>query len=308
MSSVSSERFRPLHFLPPTVKQFLLPSLAGCMAVVFSHPLELIKVRLQLDRNGATRSYRGWFHCFVHTWKTHGLRGLENGLQFGLLREFFFNAIRFGCYDQALHTYASLMSENTVTIAEKFAVGLGVGAFAGCVMNPIEVLKTRNQALGGLTGHQHVLKSYSIASAAVNLYKSEGISGYFRGVGVQTVRGILGPGTQLPAYNFLKEHVSSYGFDIHNPIVHMVCSAISGGVSIIFCNPADTIRTRIYNQPIDPVTGKGQLYSNAFDAAVKIVRTEGIQSLYKGGLAHYGRLGPHIVLVFMFLEQLKLLS
>lgn len=78
------------------------------------------------------------------------------------------------------------------------------------------------------------------------------------------------------------------------------------GISILFCNPADVVRTRIYNQPFDPVTGKGLLYRNGFDALTKIIRTEGVLGgLYKGGWTHYSRLGPHIILVFVFLEQMK---
>lgn len=104
------------------------------------------------------------------------------------------------------------------------------------------------------------------------------------------------------------------------------------GVSILFCNPADVIRTRIYNQPFDPVTGKGTLfyiiksfflyvifncnynfykyflgllYKNGFDAFLKIFKTEGFAGFYKGGWTHYSRLGPHIILVFVFLEQMK---
>ena len=78
------------------------------------------------------------------------------------------------------------------------------------------------------------------------------------------------------------------------------------GISILFCNPADVVRTRIYNQPFDPQTGKGLLYRNGFDALTKIVRTEGVLGgLYKGAWTHYSRLGPHIVLVFVFLEQMK---
>jgi solute carrier family 25, member 34/35 len=66
------------------------------------------------------------------------------------------------------------------------------------------------------------------------------------------------------------------------------------------------VRTRIYNQPFDPITGKGLLYRNGLDAFTKIVKTEGVVGgLYKGGWTHYSRLGPHIILVFVILEQMK---
>jgi hypothetical protein len=55
-------------------------------------------------------------------------------------------------------------------------------------------------------------------------------------------------------------------------------------------------------------TGKGLTYKHGLDCLVKTVRSEGMLALYKGGGTHYARLGPHIVLVFVFLEQFKLRS
>jgi hypothetical protein len=53
---------RPLDFLPPFAKQILLPSVAGSTAVCFTHPMDLTKVRLQLDnemaKKGSPRAYK----------------------------------------------------------------------------------------------------------------------------------------------------------------------------------------------------------------------------------------------------------
>lgn len=163
-------------------------------------------------------------------------------------------------------------------------------------------------------------------------------------------------GTQLPAYNILKGFVSSeekmgfYVMDARSPITHTFCSLLSAGVSILACNPADVVRTRIYNQPFDAsgtvtcflstvcavyclirtclppsmeqlftyvyswcyifhnfpqISGKGLTYKHGLDCLLKTVQSEGVLALYKGGGTHYARLGPHIVLVFVFLEQFK---
>jgi solute carrier family 25 protein 34/35 len=59
---------------------------------------------------------------------------------------------------------------------------------------------------------------------------------------------------------------------------------------------------------MDPLTGRGLLYSSPVDCLVKTVQAEGIGGLYKGFLAHYLRIGPHSILCFVFLEQLKVLA
>ena len=75
---------------PPLVAQLGMPALAGGMAVIFSHPLELTKVRLQLDNEraaqGTPRSYKGWLDCVVQNWRADGVRGLQRGLSLGIAR------------------------------------------------------------------------------------------------------------------------------------------------------------------------------------------------------------------------------
>lgn len=305
MTSIGNNN-HPLSWLP--YKQALLPGFAGCCAVSFSHPLEMTKVRLQLDnelaKKGAVRAYRGFIHCISNSWKTQGIIGLQRGLSFGMAREFCFNALRIGAYDPSLAAYALTLNGAEPSTFEKFAVGLCVGALAGAIVNPLEVLKTRNQAFGGLTGHQHKQSTTGVWQAAQRLWLDEGARGFVRGIEVQTARGFLGAGTQLPSYNYLKSTAASNGFDSTSPTVHIVCSALSAGMSILFCNPADVIRTRLYNQPFDEA-GRGLFYKGTVDAFTQVVRLEGFAALYKGAVAHYARLGPHIILVFCFLEQFK---
>ena len=83
---------------------------------------------------------------------------------------------------------------------------------------------------------------------------------------------------------------------------NQVCCALASAVVSVLCvNPVDVVRTRLYNAP----PGR---YSGGADAAAQLVALEGPYAFYKGALTHYLRLGPHMVLVFGILEQLKLLT
>jgi len=66
--------------------------------------------------------------------------------------------------------------------------------------------------------------------------------------------------------------------------------------------PVDIMKTRIQNMKI--VDGKPE-YTGALDVLGKIVRNEGVLSLWKGFVPYYFRLGPHTVLTFIFLEQMN---
>ena len=57
-------------------------------------------------------------------------------------------------------------------------------------------------------------------------------------------------------------------------------------------------------QPVGP-NGVGTLYAGMTDCFVKMVRTEGIMSLWKGFFPNWGRLGPRGVICFLTMEQLN---
>ena len=280
-----------------------LPAVAGGLAVCISHPLELTKVRLQLDNelaaSGTKRRYGGWIDCVLQTWRSDGIRGLQRGLPLGIVREVCFNAVRIGLYEPVLTVIRSAFGRGEIapTVQERMAAGFVCGALGGCCVNPIEVLKVRMQAQGGLTGHQHGIANP--VDGLNNLLREEGIAGCFRGVATSTMRGILGPGSQLIAYNEIKTTAVTCGADASAIITHVCCALTSAIISVAIVNPVDVVRTRIYNAP------KDRLYASGIDAAQQLVRSEGVLAFYKGSLTHFLRLGPHMVLVFGILEQLK---
>ena len=118
---------------------------------------------------------------------------------------------------------------------------------------------------------------------------------------MSTLRGVLGPGSQIVAYTECKRTAVSRGADGGAAATHVCCALASAGVSVLCVNPVDVVRTRLYNAP----PGR---YLGGADAAAQLVALEGPHAFYKGALTHYLRLGPHMVLVFGILEQLKLLT
>ena len=55
----------------------------------------------------------------------------------------------------------------------------------------------------------------------------------------------------------------------------------------------------------DGAQGTARQYSGPIDCIVKSVASEGPLVLFRGWTASYLRLGPHMVLVFAFLEKLR---
>lgn len=287
-----------------------LAGTAGAIAVVFSHPLELTKTRLQLDQEraakGTPRRYTGFWDCIVKNFNRDGMRGLQRGLGLGVTREAVFNGIRIGLMSPVLgvvHSAAALCGlvnqESPPQPSERLAGGLACGAMGGCCVNPIEVLKVRMQALGGDTGHQHRYRS--APDALYSLVRDEGMTGCLRGIGTSTVRGILGPGSQIVAYNELKAAAAQRGADVTAASTHIPCALTSAAISIACVNPVDVVRTRLYNAP-----AAEKWYTSGFDVARQLLANEGALAFYKGSGTHFLRLGPHMVLVFVILEKMKM--
>ena len=76
----------------------------------------------------------------------------------------------------------------------------------------------------------------------------------------------------------------------------------SGLVTTAASMPVDIAKTRIQSQKY--IDGKPE-YKGAIDVILKVVRNEGVTSLWKGFTPYYFRLGPHTVLTFIFLEQMN---
>jgi hypothetical protein len=213
------------------VKQLGMPAVAGSLAACFTHPLELTKIRLQLDnelaqvkifksfsilshicfswpllnlnldlfpsfltKRGTPRKYSGWVDCVLKNWRSSGVRGLQGGLSLGVTREFFFSGIRIGLFEPLVglvHAASGRDPNASAQGDEKLVAGLAAGALGGLCINPIDVLKTRAQALGGETGHQH--SSLALRS----MVTEEGFRGLSRGLATNTLRGLMGPGSQV---------------------------------------------------------------------------------------------------------------
>ncbi|RCH80902.1 Mitochondrial oxaloacetate carrier protein [Rhizopus azygosporus] len=299
-----------------TMVGFIIGGLAACGAVTFTNPWEVVKTRLQLQgelvRAGAltesARPYHNSFQALKVVLEHEGIRGAQRGLSVAYIYQICLNGSRLGLYEPVFSTVKKsldLTSNGSILAASVFS-----GAFAGVVGavlgSPLYLIKTRRQSYSPVfktIGYQHQMGSSW--SALSQIYRTEGIKGLFRGADAAMARAGVGSAVQMPTYMLGKDMlIKRFGFP-DSVSTHFATSMFTGVLVCLAMNPFDVISTRMYNQGVDPVTGKGLLYKGPSDCFIKIVKIEGVRGLYKGFLAHYLRIGPHTTLMFVFMEQLK---
>jgi len=298
---------------PPTstslrdnIKGFLVAGVAAVGATTITNPMEVVKTRLQLQgelKAIAERPYKGIAHAFQHIYKHEGIRGLQRGLFPAYLAQAALNGGRLGFYP-IIKRLMNNTPDSQFFFLKNVAAGATAGAIGATLASPFDLVKVRIQAQSPVVHFGQTWYYKNLFDGFSQLYKENGIRALYRGARTSAQRTAVGSSVQLSTYDQLKNFVMSTGYFEDNIYAYLVSSAVASLVVTTAMNPFDVARTRIYNQKVD-ANGKGLYYKGMLDCIFKTVKTEGFFALYKGYGAHYLRLGPHTILIFVFWEQLK---
>lgn len=160
---------------------------------------------------------------------------------------------------------------------ESFIAGAAGGAAATAATYPLDLLRTRFAA----QGNQKVYPS--LRRAVVDIYRDEGLTGYFRGLGPGLGQIIPYMGTFFAAYESLRIPLGKLDmpFGTGDAAAGVVASVAAKTVTF----PLDLVRKRIQVQ--GPTREKYVLknipeYAGAISALRTIVAREGLRGLYRG--------------------------
>eukprot|EP01114_Cavostelium_apophysatum_P021819 TRINITY_DN7711_c0_g1_i1.p1 TRINITY_DN7711_c0_g1~~TRINITY_DN7711_c0_g1_i1.p1 ORF type:complete len:317 (-),score=55.65 TRINITY_DN7711_c0_g1_i1:628-1578(-) len=297
----------------PTLQKFVFGGWSCMTAACFTNPIDVIKVRLQLqgENHGATGQgkssldhiygkdvkYKGFLRGVLEIVKDEGIVGLYKGLFPSLLREGSYSTIRMGGYD----VMKELLGAHDVAhtpLWKKIVAGATSGAVGSAIANPTDLVKVRMQADTG-TPRRYA----STFDAFAQIWRSEGLAGLYKGVGPTTYRATLLTASQLPSYDHSKHFILNHKLmQSDNISTHIVASMIAGFNAAVITSPVDVIKSRIMN---DKTTEGAPKYKNTYDCFVKIIRSEGLIGLYKGFFPNWMRIGPHTIITFLVYEELR---
>uniref|UniRef100_A0A5B6Z9P6 Mitochondrial uncoupling protein 5-like n=1 Tax=Davidia involucrata TaxID=16924 RepID=A0A5B6Z9P6_DAVIN len=316
------------------LKGFVEGGIASIVAGCSTHPLDLIKVRMQLQGeshvpnpnhqhihslrpalafNASTMAAPpttlhippppkvGPISVGIKIFQTEGVAALYSGVSATVLRQTLYSTTRMGLYDIFKQKWSDPNS-GSMPLGSKIAAGLIAGGIGAAVGNPADVAMVRMQADGRLPASQR--RNYKgVVDAITRMTRQEGITSLWRGSSLTVNRAMIVTASQLASYDQIKEVILEKGVMKDGLGTHVTASFAAGFVASVASNPIDVIKTRVMNMKVEP--GMVAPYSGALDCALKTVRAEGPMALYKGFIPTISRQGPFTVLLFVTLEQVR---
>ncbi|KAK9718169.1 hypothetical protein K7432_005686 [Basidiobolus ranarum] len=261
---------------------------AACCATCVSHPLDLVKVRLQ---NNKGQGGPGMVRVFANTIRNDGILGIYSGLSASLLRQALYSTTRFGLYE----ILRRRTNNEHFSISKTILLSMIAGGVGGVVGNPADVLTIRMATDGNLP--PELRRNYkNILDGLIRITAEDGVAGLFRGVGPTTARAMLITSGQIASYDAFKMLLLDRIGMTDGIKAHLASSLLAGLVATTVTAPVDVIKTRVMNSHTN---------DSAISITVNTIKNEGLGALFKGWLSAFIRLGPHTILTFVFLEKFR---
>ncbi|KAG6891104.1 hypothetical protein C0995_014194 [Termitomyces sp. Mi166 len=232
------------------------------VAASCTHPLDLIKVRMQTLESGSRRP--SMISVLRASIAQSGIRNLYAGLTASLMRQMSYSLVRLGTYEELKARFSKDGPPSTMRLILAASLAGGLGGIAG---NPADIILVRMTS----DSIRPPEKRYGYRNALaglIGLIEEEGVRGLARGLGPNTVRLLV-----------------ALSFDL-------VLIALRCQVRAILMN----------SQAQWPARWQRSGSTSISRILVQSLREEGPRFLLKGWTPAFMRLGPNTILMFVFFE------
>ncbi|KAJ2600283.1 hypothetical protein GGF39_001861 [Coemansia sp. RSA 1721] len=255
-------------------KDFVAGSLAGAAQVAVGHPLDTIKVRMQVE---GTSVFKGPVDCLVKTVKNEGILGLYKGMGSPLVGIAAVNSLLFWAYSHGKRLQTGSSSVEP-TLGQIAIAGAGAGVVNSILASPVELLKVRLQVQYGNAGNT---ASSGPVALGRHLASQFGVRGIMWGFWATVAREIPAYAAFYSAFEFAKRrfaHALTDGDTDKLGVIPLMISGSAGGVGYWTASyPLDVIKSRVQNAAAPP-RGRGYMA----DAAKAIYREQGVRGFFRG--------------------------
>ena len=278
--------------LNPLSKQILASSVASALSAISLNPLNVVKVQYQ----NSSLPNVSIISTAQRIYMKNGIRGFLSGSRMGLIQAVP-NTV---CY-MVSYEYLKSNTFNHLSSIAPLLSGMLARCIAVSLMTPLELIRTIQ-----LNGNNQT----SIA-VALNVYKNEGIKGFYKGWSSTLLRDAPFSGI----YWFAFETIKAYNIEIINSkdkdnqhenlsnvrnssLVNFVSGGISALIAACLTHPYDVIKTRRQLSSLS-------LSSSSSLNVIGLIRQEGVLSMYKGLTMRLAMVVPSSAILVTVYEAIK---
>ncbi|KAI0121417.1 mitochondrial carrier [Hypoxylon sp. NC0597] len=312
----------------PDPGYFIAGAVAGGISRTATAPLDRLKVYLLVntttsanvvvDAAKSGQPLRALKHAgrplvtaIADIYKAGGIRGFFAGNGLNVVKIMPETAIRFGAYEAAKKTLASLEGHDDTTQINpysRFVAGGVAGMTAQFCVYPLDTLKFRLQSeyvSGGPRGNALLFQT------ARKMWTEGGVRAAYRGVTMGLIGMFPYSAIDMGTFELLKTTYVTYtarAYSIHeedaqpSTFATGIMGATSGAFGATVVYPLNVLRTRLQTQgtSLHPAH-----YTGIWDVAQKTVRNEGVRGLYKGLMPNLLKVAPALSITWMVYENAK---
>uniref|UniRef100_A0A060T8Z6 ARAD1D14916p n=1 Tax=Blastobotrys adeninivorans TaxID=409370 RepID=A0A060T8Z6_BLAAD len=298
----------PIHATPEVSHDsspldILFGSVAGGAGKIIEYPFDTVKVRLQSQPDTRPLQFKGPLDCLRQSLAQEGIIGLYRGISSPIVGAAAENASLFWTYNLA-QKYLTPFGYGYMTTS--LLSGAISGAFTSYVLTPIELIKCKVQVQYMLEAN-NAYNRPTIWNMMVNVYRQEGISGFWRGQTGTLLRECGGSAAWFGANEYVKQLFRDASSRDYNTTTEVLLAGSAAGMSYnLSLFPADTIKSRMQTEAELAVAhGQPTTRSTFLSTARAIVRSGGISALYRGCGITVCRSAPSSAIIFLTYEKLK---
>jgi solute carrier family 25 citrate transporter 1 len=277
-----------------TLIHLIAGGIAGMCEALSCHPLDTIKVRMQLTAASKASPLR----TAASIVKNEGPFALYKGLGAVISAIVPKMSIRFVSFE----AYKGWLRKSPVFCKQEKSINFISGLLAGTteavlIVNPADVIKIRLQA-------QNTGQSQNAFQAFYSIMREEGPKALYRGITLTAARQATNQAVNFTVYNELKRRACKIYHTEQGvpPSIMMLMGLVSGAMGPIFNAPIDTIKTHV--QKDKAMTG-ASASRQISQCCATIWNRAGLRGFYRGLIPRVMRVAPGQAVIFVVYERVS---
>lgn len=298
-TAVTSNNLQDRSMVWKTVRPFLIGGLSASSATCCIQPIDMVKVRIQLQSGKVNANP---VNIAATMLRTEGVTVFYRGLSAAIFRQLTYGMTRLGVFRTLTNRYTPEgKTAADIDFLTKVGCSLTAGGIGALVGTPAEVALIRMQA--DTVCPEAERRGYkNVIDALLRIGREEGLNGFFTGATPTIVRGLSINLGMLMTYDQYKKWNSTWAGD-GTQTNRFFSGFLSGWTAATVSLPFDFIKTRLQKQA--PLPDGTMPYKGVLDCMRKVAAEEGIGAFYQGYFTFVVRIAPHIMLTWVFMDNVK---